>query len=162
MEQPYDNSEVRRQDRLMDKAEATMLLRKGEYGFLALGGGDGYGIPLNYVADDGRIYFHCAPEGKKIRRIGTSNRASFCVVGDTEPQPEKFTTLYQSVMAFGTISIVADPEERMQALMMLVDKYCPGLAATGEKYARASFGRTAVLRLDIERVSGKAKRAVGK
>lgn len=155
----YDDTAVLRQDRLLDETTARELLRSGEYGFLALGGLEaGYGVPLNYALSGDSIYFHCAPEGEKLNRIAQCQIASFCVVGDTEPQPDKFTTIYQSVMAFGKISVVEDDEERMQALVCLIEKYSPGHKETWIKYAQCSFGRTAILRLDMERLTGKAKR----
>lgn len=46
----YDNTSVRRQDRLLDEARALQILHEGEYGFLALvetraDAVAGYGIP---------------------------------------------------------------------------------------------------------------------
>lgn len=58
---------------------------RGEYGFLAMCGvgGYGYGLPMSYVADGDRIYFHCAPEGEKLDAIRENDRVSFCVVDRT-------------------------------------------------------------------------------
>jgi len=154
----YDNTGVRRQDRLLGFDRALELLRGGEYGFLALGGESGYGLPINFVLHDQSIYFHCAPEGEKLRRIALCDRVSFCIVGYTAPQPGKFTTEYESVLVFGRIAVVADDTERMQALKYLIGKYSPDFEATGLKYAEKSFHRTAILRLDIERMSGKCKK----
>lgn len=153
----YDNSTVRRQDRLLSEERAAAILRDGEYGFLALGGEGGYGIPVNFAAEEEHIYMHCAPEGEKLRRIASDNRASFCVVGRTAPKPQQFTTEYESVMLFGRISMVADDTERMHALSLIIDKYSSEYTEAGLKYAEKSFHRTAVLRLDIERASGKCK-----
>lgn len=153
----YDNSKVRRQDRLLGEERAAAILREGEYGFLALGGEGGYGIPVNFAAEADHIYIHCAPEGEKLRRISSDNRASFCVVGHTAPKPQQFTTEYESVMLFGRITVVTDDTERMHALSLIVAKYSPEYTETGMKYAEKSFHRTAVLRLDIERASGKCK-----
>lgn len=153
----YDNSKVRRQDRLLGEERAAAILREGEYGFLALGGEGGYGIPVNFAAEADHIYIHCAPEGEKLRRIISDNRASFCVVGHTAPKPQQFTTEYESVMLFGRITVVTDDTERMHALSLIVAKYSPEYTETGMKYAEKSFHRTAVLRLDIERASGKCK-----
>ena len=111
----YDNSPVRRQDRLLEEEHAAELLRSGEYGFLALGGGrGGYGVPVNYAAEGSRIYIHCAPEGEKLRRIGQDAQAVFCVVGRTAPQPERFTTEYESIMASGVVSVVSDDGESIR------------------------------------------------
>ena len=154
----YDNSTGRRRDRLLEQNRALELLMTGEYGFLALGGESGYGIPINFVLSGESIYFHCAPEGEKLRRIARSDQACFCVVGHTAPQPAKFTTEYESVLVFGPIDLVENNNERMRALELLVEKYSPEFRETGSKYAEKSFHRTAILRLDIERISGKCKR----
>ena len=111
----YDNSTVRRRDRLLEQNRALELLMTGEYGFLALGGESGYGIPINFVLSGESIYFHCAPEGEKLRRIARSDQACFCVVGHTAPQPAKFTTEYESVLVFGPIDLVENNNERMRA-----------------------------------------------
>ena len=68
---PYDNSAVRRQDRLLDEARARELLAGGRFGVLSLVDGDGaYGIPVNYVWDgDDSLYVHCAPDGRKLRPL---------------------------------------------------------------------------------------------
>ena len=65
----YDNSKVRRQDRLMDEKRAIELLKSNEYGILSMISetGEAYGVPINYVWDGGEsIYNHCAQEGKKL------------------------------------------------------------------------------------------------
>lgn len=159
MKDKYDNSAVRRQDRLLDEKRAAELLDTAEYGFLAIGGGNGgYGIPLNFVFDGEHIYFHCAPEGEKLQRIAQNPAVGFCVVGMTEPLAGKFTTLYESVMVSGQAALVTDAAERMEALVKLLEKYSPEYLDTGRKYAEKSFPRTAILRLDIESISGKCKK----
>ena len=47
---------------------------------------------------------------------------------------------------------------RLEALRLLAAKYSPDYRETAEKYIAGSFGRTEVLRLDIEHVTGKGKR----
>lgn len=76
----YNNSNVRRQDRLLEQEKAIRLLENGEYGILSMQApeGGGYGIPINYVWDGkNSIYLHCAPEGKKLRCIESSQRYHF-------------------------------------------------------------------------------------
>ena len=155
----FDNGDVRRQDRLMTEAEARGLLRDGEYGFLALASAEGgYGVPVNYAVDGGRIYIHCAPEGRKLDALGHDCRVTFCVVGATRVVPGKFTTAYCSVMVRGRARVVASEEERRHALRLIVAKYSPQYADTGMKYIGKSFARTAVIAIDAESFSGKTKR----
>lgn len=155
----YDNSSVRRQDRLLAEDRALEILREGEYGFLAFGNETGgYGIPVNYVyCDDGCCYFHCAPEGEKLRWMARNPQVTFCVVGHTAPCPERFTTEYESVLLTGRLERVTDDDERMHALSLIVGKYAPQFRETGMKYAQGSFHRTAILRLTAECCSGKCK-----
>lgn len=155
----YDNLTVRRQDRLLGKDEAIHLLNEGEYGFLSLGNEKGgYGIPISFVYYSGAIYFHSAPEGVKLNYIDKCRTACFCVVGSTAVQASKFTTAYESVLAFGCLQVVDDDIERMKALELIIDKYSPAYKEIGLKYAQKSFQRTKILRLDIDRFSGKCKR----
>lgn len=102
--------------------------------------------------------FTAPPRARNLRRIAHCDRASFCIVGHTAPQPGQFTTEYESVLVFGRIAVVADDTERMQALKYLIGKYSADFEVTGLKYAEKSFHRTAILRLDIERISGKCKK----
>ncbi len=153
---------VRRQDRILDQAAARALLERGEYGFLALcdpDTGGGYGVPLSYVVEGERIYFHAAPEGHKLDAIRRQSRASFCVVGSTSVGT--FTTAYESALVFGSVHVVEPDPERHKALVLLARKYNPELADQAEKYIARSFERTAVLRFDIEHLTGKCKRLPG-
>ncbi|HIS34691.1 MAG TPA: pyridoxamine 5'-phosphate oxidase family protein [Candidatus Avirikenella pullistercoris] len=157
----YDNSKIRRQDRLLDKERASEILKEGEYGVLSMATENGgYGIPINYVFDESRecLYFHCAPEGEKLRCIAMDNRVSFCIVGKTKVAPSKFTTAYESIVIRGKTEADLPAEERMHALELILDKYSPNDKTTGMKYAEKSFHRTRILRLDIQQISGKSKK----
>ena len=152
--------DIRRKDRILDNERTLLLLKTGEYGFLAICGvnGYGYGIPLNYVFDDKMIYFHCAVEGFKLDNIRQNNRVSFCVVGRTQLLPQQFSTAYESTLVFGRIAYHLPEDERHKALDLLVAKYSPDFADISKTYISKSFHRTCILRLDIEHVSGKSRK----
>ena len=104
----YDNTSVRRQDRLLDEVRALQILHEGEYGFLALvetraDAVAGYGIPISYVFEPStdRIYLHCGPEGHKLRCLDLRPLVTFTVVGHTRVVPAGFTTAYESVLLRG-------------------------------------------------------------
>lgn len=155
----YNNESIRRQDRLLPEAEAMQLLKNSEYGILSIVSEDnsGYGLPLSYAIEDDKIYFHCAPEGEKLRALSKNNEVSFCVVGPTQVISNKFTTAYSSVIAKGTARTGLSDEEKMRALELILDKYSPNDKVTGLKYAEKSFARTEIIRLDIMSISGKQK-----
>lgn len=157
----YSTENVRRQDRLLNEAEAKQLLQQGEYGVLSMltGNRSAYGIPISYAWDGhSYLYLHCAPEGHKMRCIAVNDRVSFCVVGHTRVIPDQFTTAYESIVISCAAQLVTDDGERMKALELLLDKYSPNDKTVGMQYARQSFDRTAIIRLDIIQWSGKTKR----
>lgn len=147
---------MRRSDRLMKDTEAMELLIKGEYGILSTISSENepYGIPLSYAAAGKKIYFHCAPVGSKLDNIMYSSKVCFTVVGQTNVLPDKFSTEYESVVIFGKAAIV-DGDEKISALKELVKKYSPDFIKEGDEYINKSLERTAVVRIDIEDMSGK-------
>ena len=85
---------MRRAERELSEGQAKEILENGSYGVLALAGDCGYpyAVPLNYVYDGERIYFHCAAEGHKIDAIARDNKRSFCVVENGGVIEDRFTT----------------------------------------------------------------------
>ena len=157
----FDNSKVRRQDRLLDEARAREILASAEYGFLSMVDTKGkpYGVPLNFVWDGQEsIYFHCSTEGKKIYILECSDYVSFCVVGNVNRLPSQFTTEYESIILECEVTIPTYDEERMYALELFLKKYAPNDVDLGMKFARKSSYRTGVVRLDINTWSGKCKK----
>ena len=157
----FDNSDVRRQDRLLGEERACEILRQGEYGVLSMqaeSGRGAYGIPVSFAWDgENAIYMHCAPQGRKLRCIDACAEVSFCVVGRTKVIPAGFTTAYESIVVRGRAERGLGDDERLKALALLLDKYCPDDKETGLQYARKSFARAEIIRLDILSASGKSK-----
>ncbi|MDR3058936.1 MAG: pyridoxamine 5'-phosphate oxidase family protein [Prevotella sp.] len=154
---------VRRQDRLLDETRSIQLLETSEYGFLSLGINDmgyAYGIPISYAYDkeNNVLYFHCAPEGQKLEILQQNNKVSFCVIGETKPISEKFTTLYESVIAFGIVDINLSDDDKRTAIRQLVKKYSPEHVELGETYMEKSFHRTHTFKMAIEHITGKCKK----
>ncbi len=163
MEEIYSSDTIRRQDRILPAGRAIELLQTSEYGFLSLGeslDGYAYGIPISYAYDKEKniIYFHCAPEGHKLENLKRNNKVSFCVVGNTKPISEKFTTLYESVIVFGKADIFPSDEDKREVLQKLVEKYCPEHLELGKVYMEKSFNRTLTFTLRIEKITAKCKK----
>ena len=154
------NEKMRRKDRETTEERAYEILKNGEYGILSTIGEDGYpyGVPVNFAVEGNKIYFHCAPEGYKLECLRENPKVSFTVVGATQIVPGKFTTGYESTIAFGEMHLDLPEEERRYALRLLVNKYSSAFKEIGEKYIEKFFYRTNILRLDISHISGKCKR----
>ncbi len=151
---------MRRKDKGIDEQMALAILQRGEYGVLSTVDDEGqpYGIPVNYAVLDGEIYIHCALEGHKLENIRSNEKVSFCVVGETTVLPEKFSTAYESAIAFGRAALVEEPEKR-RALEAILDKYCSENLEAGAKYMEALFDRVSVIRVSVDRLTGKAGRS---
>lgn len=151
---------IRRKDRAQGEAENFALLARAEYGVLALVDGRlPYAVPLSFVLMDGALYFHCAREGRKVDAIAGGGEGCFTVVGATFPVYDGgFSTYYESVMVFGRVTPVDGREEKVRALYALAEKYLPGDMDKAEKDVARSFKHTAVYRIAIGRMTGKAKR----
>jgi len=150
---------MRRKDRKIDYEEARSLLAAGEYGIISMTGPDGtpYGVPVNYCVVADAIYFHCAESGLKLDSIAADNRVSFCVVGQTEIQPEKFSTRYESVIVSGR-ALEVDGDEKQLALEGLLDKYSAQFRTEGLAYIAKLWQKTKVFKITIEGITGKAHR----
>lgn len=156
----YTNESVRRQDRLLNEETAISILKNGEYGVLSMQAEDagGYGMPINYAWDEKHsIYAHCAHEGRKLRCIDKCNKVSFCVVGKTNVLPSKFSTEYESIVLHCTAHRNLPTDERMKALVLLLEKYSPNDMEKGKKYAENSLAKTEIIRLDVIEWSGKSR-----
>lgn len=150
---------MRRKDRQLEANEIKDILQKNKYGVLSTIGEDGYpyGVPLTYIYEDEKIYFHCAVEGHKLENISFSNKVSFCVVCDTEILPEQFSTRYQSVIAFGEIKELSE-NDKENILRKVVEKFSPDFLEKGANYIQAAKERARVFELKIEHITGKSRK----
>jgi len=58
--------------------------------------------------------------GHKVDAIRNCDKASFCVIDKDDVQPEKYTTFFRSVIAFGRIHIIEDEQENRKLPVCLV------------------------------------------
>ena len=152
---------MRRKRQQLEPSEAREILERNTHGVLALVDEDGepYAVPLSYacVERDGALtlLFHCARDGHKLRCVEHEPRASFCVVDADAIVPERFTTHFRSVIAFGRARVLGAEEMagKEGALTALARKYSPGIDAAEE--IASSLPRVAIIEFAIERLTGK-------
>jgi nitroimidazol reductase NimA-like FMN-containing flavoprotein (pyridoxamine 5'-phosphate oxidase superfamily) len=111
------------------------MLKNGSTGVLAVLGDEEYPytVPLNYIYEDGKIYFHCARSGHKMDAIKGHSKVSFCVIESDRIVPEIFATNYRSAIAFGKAKEVEDDAEKIAAMRLLNKKYAPSFFDAGGK-----------------------------
>ncbi len=150
---------MRKIERQIPYDETVSIIKKGEYGILSTVSSDNqpYGVPLSYCFIDQKIYFHCARKGKKLDNIAFNTKISFCVVGETKVQPDKFSTKFESCIVFGTATEVFGEEKRM-ALEGLINKYSRQFQTEGLEYIKKAGEKTKVIKIVSESLTGKAKK----
>ena len=153
-------TEMRRKDRQMPEEFAWEVVDKCEYAFLAMTAEDGtpYGLPITIAREGRNVYFHSAMEGRKVRCLQANPGVCLTCVGDTEIQQDRFTTLYQCAVAFGTAEEVTEEAEKIEALRLLCQRHTPDNMAGFDDAVRRSLARTGIWRITVEEISGKAKR----
>ena len=151
--------EMRRKDRQLTEREAMEILRGGEFGILSTAGPDyPYGVPVNYVVIGRAIYIHGSCEaGQKADNISANCNVCFTVVGKTEVLASKFAERYESAIVLGKARIT-DEETKEKALEAFLDKYSSEYKEAGVKYLHAAKEKVSVYCIDIEQITGKARR----
>lgn len=154
--------EIRRRDRALTEHDAREILARADHGVLSTLGADGwpYGVPVNHVLCGDVLYIHCAIEGHKLENIAHEERVSFCAVASSTVLPDTLSTLYESSIVFGRAALVTDPAEKRRAFDALAIRFCGGLTPEAERTIATSGPHTAVVRVRIERITGKAHRSV--
>lgn len=150
---------MRRRGQMLSDVENREILKRNTVAILALLGDNdySYAVPLNYVYDETEncVYFHGAPVGHKIDAIRAHPKVSMCLIDQDEVLPEKYTTLYRSVIAFGQMEIIEDKERQDEALKKLGRKYVPE-STDDALHLKVSLSKKplVVLKLHIESMTG--------
>ena len=149
--------EMRRHNQLLTSEECIEVLNKGTSGVLAVSGDDGYpyAVPLSYAYKDGALWFHGAITGHKIDSIERCSKVSFCVIDKDDVVPEKLTTVYRSVIAFGKAYVLDDERKIAHGARIIGEKYLPGMHDRIESEIAQSMPKLNVIRMDIEHMTGK-------
>ena len=86
-----------------------------------------YLLPFNYGYQDGCLYIHSAPEGKKIDLLKENNRVCFEIESPTEltihEKPCKWAFKYQSIVGYGHVEILTDLEKKKSGLDIIMSHY---------------------------------------
>ena len=148
---------MRRKDKaIVELAEIEEILRKALVCRLGLTDGNRpYIVPLSFGFQNNNLYFHSAPEGKKIEMLRKNSKVCFefdldhQLVADEEAC--KWGMKYRSVIGFGKASIVEDIREKREGLNAILEHY----SGRTSDYPEAAVNGTLVIKVEIESVTGK-------
>lgn len=150
--------EMRRFKQQISREECIRILKEQLRGVLSVIGDDGYpyGLPIDhwYCEEDGKIYFHGAKEGHKIDAICRCDKASFCVMDQGFRKEGEWALNINSVIVFGRIRKVTDPEKAKEICTNLCRKFTDDEAYLAHELEHA-FPRVQCLELTPEHMTGK-------
>lgn len=137
------------------------FLAMAQVGRIATIGKDGcpYIVPVNFVYQDGAVFFHGLNAGEKLENIAADPKVGFeadaMVALNQGDAPCDTGTLYTSVIIKGVAAVVEDAAEAVRALDGIVKKYAPQHA--GKPYPDAMMAATAVVKITITEKTGKTR-----
>jgi nitroimidazol reductase NimA-like FMN-containing flavoprotein (pyridoxamine 5'-phosphate oxidase superfamily) len=160
----------KKEKEVKDPQAIEAVLDGARWGTLGLKTPDGHPllVPLSFVRNQGRIYFHSAPAGEKLAAVKNSPEASFLVVEPLAKIPSFIfdpsdagagLLFFKSVLLYGRIGLVADLARKAEVLQALVEKYQPEgrfepITPASPTYKPMVKG-LAILEMTVERSSGK-------
>ena len=151
---------LRRKDREIPRDEALAVVDKCGHSVMATVNTDGtpYCIPLSMVRDGEFLYFHSALEGHKIDNLKHSSRVCISCVGNVRPFPGAFSLEYESAVINGNASELTDRQEKLHALRLISQRHTPDHMPAFDEYVETMIEKTMVWKINIDEISGKARR----
>jgi nitroimidazol reductase NimA-like FMN-containing flavoprotein (pyridoxamine 5'-phosphate oxidase superfamily) len=152
---------MRRKEReISDKALIESVIRKSDVCRVAFADNNiPYIVTLNFGYSGGEkpgLYFHCAPEGRKLEMMKKNSHVCFQM--DTDHHLTKgdkgcdWGMKYKSIIGYGKLSVVGNEEGRKKGLDLIMDQY----GGSGKyDYDPKVFSRTIILFLEITEITAK-------
>ena len=141
----------------MDKSDIEAVIQKAQACRIAMADdGQPYVVAVCFGYRHNTLYFHSSLRGRKMDVLRRNNRVCVQFDADTEvvgnDLPCKFSARYRSASAFGRAFVVEDPAEKLAGLNVIMQHY------TGRdwEFPEDKVTRTAVVRIDIESMTGKS------
>ncbi len=135
---------------------AESIIQRANVCRIALSDGDQpYIVPVSFGYEHDTLYFHSAPSGRKLDILRKNN--AVCVEFDVDCEivraetPCKWSVKYRSVIGFGHAYLVEDVAEKKKALDLIMAHY----GGQPSDYPEATLRKTAIVRIEIERMSAK-------
>ena len=140
----------------MQKKQTEAIIRNASVCRLGILDGDTpYIVPLCFGYREGILYFHGAVKSRKYALIQKHPKVGFefDILAEpvSAPDPCDWDMRYQSVVGFGTATMVEDAVEKRQALEIIVSQYSDDPRPFSDQALRA----TAVFKVVIETMTGK-------
>ena len=149
---------MRRKDKEMTDPDAiASVIRRSTVCRLGMSDGNQpYVIPMSFGYKDGAVYFHCAPEGRKIEILRKNPRV--CIEFDVDCRLKtgdsacKWGFYFQSAIAFGVAVFIENSTEKQAAMDIIMRQY----SSEAFTYPESALDKIVVIRVNITELTGKA------
>ena len=118
----------RKEKEIKDSAKLKAILAKTQYITVAMCRNDEpYLVTLSHAFDAERncFYFHCSPVGRKIDLIRANPQVYGQVLEDCGYVATECEHRYRTVQFDGRAEVVSDPDEKLRALRLLIERLEP-------------------------------------
>ncbi|NMJ42019.1 pyridoxamine 5'-phosphate oxidase family protein [Roseomonas sp. JC162] len=123
--------------------------------------GQPYCTPTLFWREGTRLYWHGSSASRMLRNLSDGEPACLTVAHlDSLVMARcgfNHSADYRAVMCFGQARLVTDPEEKVRALTMMVDRFFPNRTAGLRQSTTQEIKATAVVWMEIERASAKIR-----
>ncbi len=150
--------ELVRKKQQLSYGECIEILKNEMRGVLAVQGDNGYpyALPIDYWYQeaDGKIYFHSGKTGHKMDALRKNDKVSFCVYDQGTRREGEWALNIRSVIAFGRISLIEEPDKVVDICRSLSYKYTQDSAYIEEEIRKYASG-TVLMEMTVEHMTGK-------
>lgn len=123
--------------------------------------GQPYCTPTLFWREGTRLYWHGSSASRMLRNLSAGEPACLTVSHlDSLVMARcgfNHSVDYRAAMCFGQARLLTDPEEKIRALTMMVDRFYPGRTAGLRQSTTQEIKATAVVWMEIERASAKIR-----
>ena len=144
---------------ITDPAELARIVAGQKFLTLALCAEDRpYLVTLSHAYDPERncFYFHCSPVGRKLDVIRTNPRVYGQVLEDCGYVAGECEHRYRTVQFEGRAETVSDPDEKLRALRLLIERLEPSPEPVKARLLKPErLDGVAVIRVEVDGWSGK-------
>lgn len=144
----------------LDQQEIDSIIKRCEVCHLGMADENNhpYVLPFNFAYEDGCIYLHSDPQGKKIDILNNNNHVCLAFSTDyrlyhqNESVACSYSMHYRSVLAYGKVEFVENLDEKKKIMNKIMKHY------TGKddfNYNQPAIKNVKVFRIPVERLEGR-------
>jgi uncharacterized protein len=148
----------RKEKEIQDRTQIDQIIAQADVCRVGLSSANRpYIVPVSFGYDGQVIYFHTATEGMKIDYMASNTQVCFEFEHDVRVIPNEhsacqWTISFYSVIGFGTVAEITDPERKQHALNQIVQHYA---GSSAEQFNAQALASTRLWGITVESISGK-------